>query len=80
MNIASFLLSNEDRLRGFLGTTGIIAEDLNDALITSDFQSGILEYLLSREDLLLQFCEENGVDPAYPRNAALILNGVQPDW
>ena len=80
LKIASFLFSDEDRLAGFLGNTGINADDLRTSLTTPDIQIGILEYLLSREDILLEFCEANNVDPEYPKTAATILSGERPDW
>ena len=79
-NIASFLFSKDDRLSAFLTTTGIGAPDLQRNLATTDIQIGILEYLLSREDFLLEFCELNSVDPEYPKTAATILSGERPDW
>ena len=80
LNVSSFLFSDEDRLAGFLGTTGIDADDLRSNLTTPDIQIGILEYLLSREDILLEFCEANNVDPEYPKAAVTILSGDRPDW
>ena len=80
LNIASFLFSDEERIAGFLGTTGIDTDDLRTNLTTPNIQIGILEYLLSREDILLEFCEANNVDPEYPKTAATILSGERPDW
>ena len=80
LNIASFLFSEDQRLATFLGTTGIDAIDLKRSLATTDVQIGILEYLLSREDFLLEFCELNNIDPEYPKTAATILSGERPDW
>ena len=67
LNIASFLFAEDERLATFLGTTGIDAIDLKRSLATTDVQIGILEYLLSREDFLLEFCELNNIDPEYQR-------------
>ena len=80
LNIASFLFSEGDRLASFLGATGIDASALKKDLTTTDTQIGILEYLLSREDFLLEFCELNNIDPEYPKTAATILSGERPDW
>tara|TARA_S200000501_G_C20159326_1_gene455111 strand:+ start:161 stop:484 length:324 start_codon:yes stop_codon:yes gene_type:complete len=79
-SVASFLFSDEDRLSKFFGITGINADDLRTNLTTPDIQIGILEYLLSREDILLEFCEANNVDPEYPKTAMTILSGERPDW
>ncbi len=80
LNIASFLFSKDHHLAGFLSTTGIDARDLKRDLATTDIQIGILEYLLSREDVLIEFCELNSVDPEYPKAAATILSGERPNW
>ena len=81
LNIASFLFSEDERLATFLGTTGIDASDLKeDPSDDTHVQIGILEYLLSREDFLLEFCELNNIDPEYPKTAATILSGERPDW
>ena len=80
LNIASFLFSEDERLATFLGTTGIDASDLKRTLATTHVQIGILEYLLSREDFLLEFCELNNIDPEYPKTAAKILSGERPNW
>ena len=79
-NIASFLFSEDERFASFLGTTGIDANDLKRSITTAEIQIGIFEYLLSREDYLLEFCKLNNVDPQYPKTAATILSGERPDW
>ena len=80
LNIAAFLFSNEERLVRFLGSTGIGYDDLKYNLTKPETQTGILEYLLSREDLLIEFCEAHNVDPVYPKAAAITLSGLTPDW
>ena len=78
--IISYIFSDENRLGAFLGTTGMDVEDLKTDLMNSEVQTGILEYLLGREDLLMNFCDTYSVDPGYPKKAASILSGVTPDW
>ena len=80
LNAVEFLFSDEERLQGFLGTTGIDAEDLKAGLSTTEVQSGVLEYLLGGEDLLLAFCEAYDIEPEHPLTAATILTGVIPEW
>ena len=80
LKIASYLFYEDERLATILVTTGIDDTDLKRSLATTDVQIGILEYLLSREDFLLEFCELNNIDPEYPKTAATILSGERPNW
>jgi len=80
LKAVEYLFSDKDRLRGFLGTTGIAAEDVKLGLSSPDMQAGIVEYILSREDILIEFCEVYEIEPEFPKIAAAILSGVTPDW
>ena len=66
INMIEFLMSDEDRAEGFFGTTGLSPDDLRAGATKPAFLGGVMDYLLSREDLLIAFCEERGIDPMQP--------------
>ncbi len=59
-----FLSADTDRLISFFNTTGLSIEQLRDNINSHSFLSGILEYLLTDESLLLAFCANNNLNPA----------------
>jgi hypothetical protein len=73
LNMITFLMSDEDRAGGFFGATGLSADDLRAGVTQPAFLGGVMDYLLSREDLLVGFCEEHGIDPMQPLRVRQIL-------
>ncbi|MFP6734957.1 MAG: DUF3572 domain-containing protein [Rhodospirillales bacterium] len=68
-------LLNEDKTRqGFLNATGLEEETIRAGLENPGFLAGVLEYLLSREDLLLDFCEQNEISADLPARALQTLS------
>lgn len=66
INMIEFLMGDEDRADGFFGTTGLSPDDLRASVGQPAFLGGVMDYLLSREDLLVAFCEEREIDPIQP--------------
>ena len=58
-----WLAGDEDGLERFLSLSGLDASALRAAAGTSDMNVAILDFLLGHEDLLLRFCEAEGVAP-----------------
>jgi hypothetical protein len=71
----SFIAGEPERLGRFLATTGIGPESIRDAAREPDFLLGVLDYLMSDEELLLAFANENSFDPAHVASARDILAG-----
>jgi len=71
----SFLLADEKTRGGFLGATGLGAAELKAGLGDREFLSGVLAYLLGREDLLIEFCDAEGHDRSLPQKAYRALSG-----
>jgi hypothetical protein len=69
----AYLLTDDDTRQGFLNATGLEEEAMRAGLENRGFLAGVLEYLLSREDLLLDFCEQNDIPPELPARARQTL-------
>src|SRR6266545_7572870 len=70
-----FIAGEPERLGRFLATTGIGPESIRAAASDPDFLLGVLDYLVSDEELLLAFANENSFDPAHVASARDILAG-----
>jgi Protein of unknown function (DUF3572) len=72
----AFMAQDEDRLGGFIVSTGIAIQSLRDAAREPDFLAGVLEHMLADETLLIAFAESAGIDPAEVASARRILGKV----
>ena len=79
LEVLQFVLSDEVLQRRFLAITGMSPDDFRDAVRTSDFLGGVLDFLLGNEADLLRFCEEHQVDPDRPLMARRLLPGYTKD-
>lgn len=59
----AFLAEDAARLASFMNVTGHTLPAIRENAGSRDFLSGILEYLLGDESLLLTFCGNAGLDP-----------------
>ena len=73
LEVITFLMADDETAGQFLGATGLDPEDLRGNLQDTDFLEGVLDYLLSREDLLISFCEQNGLEPTLPMRLKMAL-------
>ena len=74
----SFIASEPERLGRFLALTGIGPEAIRAAARQPGFLLGVLEHLTSDEALLIEFANENDVDPEHVAIAREVLAGA-PD-
>jgi hypothetical protein len=58
-----WLAGDEDGLQRFLDLSGLDAAALRAQAGTCDMSVAILDFLLGQEDLLLRFCEADGLSP-----------------
>ena len=72
----AFMAQDEDRLGGFIASTGIAIQSLRDAARQPDFLAGVLEHMLADENLLIAFAESAGIDPAAVARARRTLGKV----
>jgi hypothetical protein len=71
----SFIASEPERLGRFLALTGIGPESIRAAASEPDFLLGVLDHLVSDEALLLEFANEQNIDPDDVARARQALAG-----
>ncbi len=59
----SWLADDTDRLERFSNLAGIAAPDILAQAGSAEFLGGVMDFLLSHEDMLLAFCSENDLPP-----------------
>ena len=69
IHAVTYLLSDARTRDGFLGSTGLEESAIRAGLENVGFLTGVLEYLLNREDLLTDFCKQYGYPPEMPAKA-----------
>jgi Protein of unknown function (DUF3572) len=72
----AFMAEDEDRLGGFLASTGLALQSIRDAAREPDFLAGVLEHMLADENLLIAFADGVGIDPAEVARARQMLGKV----
>ncbi len=77
LNALAFVVADEKALRTFLTQTGLTAEEMRAAAGTRAFQAGVLDFLTRHEDVLISFCESEGIDPALPARGLRTLSGSE---
>ena len=75
----TYLAQDPDRLGRFLVQTGIGPEQVRERYSDPEFLSGILDYLLSDESLLIAFVEERHMEPLIPAAARRELPGADAE-
>jgi hypothetical protein len=71
-----FLAADEERLARFLAASGTDAETLREQAGSHDLAVAILDFMLSDEMLLLEFCDHESIDPRNMLRMRHILGGV----
>jgi Protein of unknown function (DUF3572) len=74
-----FVAADPDRLQTFLSLTGIDPQAIRAAAQESGFLLGVLDHLAGDESLLLEFAQENQIDPDEVRVARRVLAGSDQD-
>jgi len=72
----TYLSLEPESLGGFLATTGIGPDQIRSAARDPEFLSGVLDYFLSDETLLVAFAKDQGIDPSEMQRARRALGGV----
>jgi len=75
----SFIASEPERLCRFLALSGIRTESIRAAAREPGFLLGVLDYLTSDETLLLEFANQNDIDPEHVAIARDVLAGTPED-
>lgn len=75
-----FILRDDDLQQGFLATSGVSPNEFKDRVKEPEFLGGVLDFLLSNEEQLIKFCEENEIDPTEPARARRVFPGAVFDY
>src|SRR5262245_52225405 len=75
----SFIGSEPDRLGRFLALSGIGPESIRSAAREPGFLTGVLDHLVDDERLLIEFANQNDVDPEQVALARDVLAGMPED-
>lgn len=62
LKAVTYLLSDEKRISWLLGETGLDTTALKQSPDNPEILAGILDFLLSHEDILVDFCDTNEID------------------
>ena len=71
----AFLAEDTERLGRFLAITGIGPADIRSSAAEPSFLAGVLDYLASDDQLLIEFAQHVAVDPAHIAKACAALGG-----
>ncbi len=71
----TYLVPRQDLLEAFMAATGVDEHTIRGSVEDPGLLTGVLEFLLANEKILLAFCEECGIDPAAPGTALTRLSG-----
>lgn len=71
-----FIAEEPQSLSRFLDTSGIPVDAIRTAAVEPGFLAGVLEYMLTDENLLRAFADRAGIDPAEVTRASAALGGV----
>ncbi|MCK0197591.1 DUF3572 domain-containing protein [Ancylobacter sp. 6x-1] len=69
----TFLISDPERIGPMLAESGLSPGDLRGAVSSPAFQVGVLDYLITRQDLLIEYAGHAGIDPGHVVAAREIL-------
>ena len=72
----AFIAEDENRLGGFIASTGVAPQAIRDAARQPDFLAGVLEHMLADENLLIAFADSAGINPAEVARARQRLGKV----
>jgi len=71
----SFIASDPERLKVFVGQTGLRPDQIRIAAADPRFLSGVLDHLVADERLLCAFADEAGIKPGMVMRAHEVLSG-----
>jgi Protein of unknown function (DUF3572) len=75
------ILADPDLCGRFLNLTGIDPGDLPSSVFDSHFLGAVLDFLLSDEPQLVEFCSAMQIDPHQPSRARRLLQGASAqEW
>ena len=76
----TYISSQENYLISMMNQCGLTPQDLKNNLSDSSFLSGVLDFLLSNEEILIQFLQEIECEPEFVIRARMAFPGAQNLW
>lgn len=77
----AWLVTQEDLLGLFMGSTGASESDLREAVDNPDFLGSVLDFLMQDDAWVVAFCDADGFAYDQPREArAALPGGAQVHW
>jgi hypothetical protein len=73
----TWVVSQEDMLGGFLGTSGTARDELRQRVSEPEFLGSVLDYILTDDAWVIAFCDENDLAYEVPMTARQALPGGQ---
>ena len=80
LKAVTYLLSDEKRISWLLGETGLDTTDLKKSPDNPEILAGILDFLLSHEDILIDFCDTCAIDPASLQKIRHLFPGATQEY
>jgi hypothetical protein len=71
----AFLANSEGALQRLMDQSGLNVDTLKGRAADTDLQVSVLDFLLSDEELLTGFCDEDSADPRAVHMARHVLSG-----
>lgn len=71
----AWIAGDEDRLAGFMATTGAAPDDLRARAADPDFLGAVLDFLLMDDQFIIGFCDSQGLPYTTPQAARAALPG-----
>lgn len=73
----AYLATQEDKMNVFANLSGIGTGDIMERAGEPELLAGVMDFILSDEDLLTDFCHSQNVSPETPARARQSLPGGQ---
>jgi hypothetical protein len=71
----AWIAEDQDRLAGFMANTGAAPADLRARATDPDFLGAVLDFLLTDDQLVIGFCDAQGLAYTLPQAARAALPG-----
>ncbi|WP_435231499.1 DUF3572 domain-containing protein [Pseudopelagicola sp. nBUS_20] len=76
LKVLCWIVTHENLLPAFLGSTGASVDDIKAQATDRAFLGTVLEFLTSDDTWVVDFCDVHGVDYEQPMLAAQVLLGT----
>jgi Protein of unknown function (DUF3572) len=72
----AYIAGDEKTLNWLMAETGVSPADIGNVDDPNEMLAGVLDFLLSHEDILIKFCEQEKITPTDPARARQFLPGA----